>query len=62
MNACCICGRLFEGYGNDPRPVIDKPGKRCCDECNNKIVVTERMRLGERSRHRAERGERRCST
>ena len=48
MKICCICGRLFEGYGNDPRPVIDKPGKRCCDECNIKIVVAERMRSGER--------------
>ena len=24
MKHCCICGQLFEGYGNDPRPVTTR--------------------------------------
>lgn len=38
---CCICGKEFEGYGNNPYPV--KYGGRCCDECNTKIVIPARM-------------------
>jgi len=39
---CCICGKEFEGYGNNPDPVR-KEG-RCCDICNN-LVILERLRL-----------------
>lgn len=31
-NFCCICGRKFKGYGNNPVPL--KTYGRCCDECN----------------------------
>lgn len=37
---CCICGKKFKGYGNNPWPL--KEEGRCCDECNEK-VVEERM-------------------
>lgn len=40
---CCICGKKFKGYGNNPWPLKEKG--RCCDECNDK-VVEERMRKG----------------
>lgn len=39
--ACVFCNRLFSGYGNNPRPIIVR-GK-CCDECNNKIIVPYRL-------------------
>lgn len=39
--ACCICGKEFEGYGNNPYPVMSVT-KTCCDECNKRYVVTTR--------------------
>lgn len=41
---CCICGKRFKGFGNNPDP-IKKEG-RCCDECNKK-VIEERMMIKE---------------
>ena len=38
---CCICGKVFEGYGNDPWPVQEE-GK-CCDDCNMEVVVPIRI-------------------
>lgn len=38
---CCICGRLFTGYGNNPAPV--KKAGRCCDECNDYVVIPARL-------------------
>lgn len=40
-HTCCICGKEFEGYGNNPAPY---PGDICCDECN-KAVITIRAFL-----------------
>ena len=34
---CCICGRTFTGYGNNPAPIKNKG--RCCDGCNLQVVV-----------------------
>lgn len=39
---CCICGKEFEGFGNNPEPV--KNEGKCCDECNEKIVIPARIR------------------
>lgn len=36
-NICCICGRKFEGYGNNPYPI--KEEGVCCDECNIRVIV-----------------------
>ena len=33
---CCICGKTFSGYGNNPWPLKEKG--RCCDECNKKVI------------------------
>ena len=41
-NTCCICGKHFEGYGNNPWPV--KEEGRCCDDCNWEFVVPLRFR------------------
>lgn len=34
---CCICGKPFKGYGNNPYPIKD--AGVCCDECNSKVVA-----------------------
>ncbi len=41
MKKCCICGNLFEGYGNNPAP-IETRGE-CCDDCNINVVVPRRL-------------------
>lgn len=38
---CCICGKEFEGFGNDPYPV--KQTGRCCNDCNTMYVVEARL-------------------
>ena len=38
---CCICGRLFVGYGNNPYPV--KKVGVCCQECNDNVVIPARL-------------------
>ena len=39
---CCICGREFKGYGNDPWPVREEGV--CCNECNWQKVTPVRIR------------------
>ena len=39
-NICCICGKEYDGYGNNPYPI--KESGRCCDKCN-RIVILERL-------------------
>lgn len=39
-NKCCICGRLYDGKGNNAKPY--KVGY-CCDVCNMKIVIPARL-------------------
>ena len=46
---CCICGKEYYGYGNNPDPVNTDSGARCCDICNYGMVIPariERMRTG----------------
>lgn len=40
---CCICGKVFKGYGNNPYPVSADPNDRCCDACNDSVVLPERL-------------------
>lgn len=40
---CCICGKTFTGYGNNPYPVKDSG--RCCDVCNYEKVLPSRLKL-----------------
>lgn len=42
MRVCCICGKPYEGHGNDARPV-HKWGE-CCDVCNVLLVIPRRLR------------------
>ena len=41
---CCICGAPIEGYGNDPWPVSEAIGDRCCDLCNMTVVMPARLK------------------
>ena len=41
---CCICGKEFTEWGNNPWPVDMHPDHICCDECNDFVVVTARIR------------------
>lgn len=38
---CDICGKVFEGYGNNPAPL---EGKVCCDNCNKTYVIPARLK------------------
>lgn len=40
MSVCSICGKNYEGYGNNAEPVNNG---RCCNNCNTTIVVPRRM-------------------
>jgi len=46
---CVICHRLFEEYGNSAEPV--KQG-RCCNACNDQVVIPMRIRLMREERER----------
>lgn len=36
---CCLCGKTIRGFGNNPYPLDKREGVRCCDECNNKVII-----------------------
>ena len=46
---CCICGKKFTGWGNDPWPVVieedveDGVEAICCDDCNINVVIPKRV-------------------
>ena len=40
---CCICGKRFKGYGNNPEPVKKIEEGVCCNECNETIVMRARI-------------------
>lgn len=42
MRLCCICGKPFDGRGNNPSPV--ETDGVCCDKCNNDYVIPRRLR------------------
>lgn len=40
MPKCSICGKNYEGYGNNAQPINNG---RCCDDCTITIVVPRRI-------------------
>lgn len=40
---CSICGKEFEGWGNNPEPVKPFEAGECCDECNQDKVIPARL-------------------
>jgi len=43
VQRCSICGGTFTGYGNDPAPVVNDLGARCCDICSQSVVIPARI-------------------
>ena len=43
---CSICKFPLVGFGNNPQPVSPlKVSDRCCDDCNNTVVVPLRFKI-----------------
>lgn len=42
---CCFCHKLYYNYGNDIRPLVSNYGDRCCNACNNNIVIPNRLKF-----------------
>jgi len=51
---CCLCGgeiekkytpdgEMYWDQGHNPSPVKDGPDDRCCDTCNDFVVLPARM-------------------
>ena len=40
---CCLCGKKFSGFGNNPWPIDMRTDARCCDECNLSKVIPARL-------------------
>ena len=40
---CCICGEEFKGFGNNPYPVNKDENARCCDVCNDTVIIPARI-------------------
>lgn len=40
---CCICKKYNKGFGNNPSPV--RVRGRCCDLCNDTVVLNRRVEL-----------------
>ena len=49
---CSICGKEYDGYGNNAEPINDG---RCCDECNLSKVIPARLGLMKESLEQVER-------
>lgn len=43
MQRCSICNASFEGYGHNPAPIGDANADRCCDMCNDLVVIPARI-------------------
>jgi len=35
---CCICHNTYEGFGNNPWPLMDTEDQ-CCDDCNKQVTA-----------------------
>lgn len=58
-NVCVICGKHYEGYGNNAQPVADG---RCCDECNIRVVIPARLKEISKKKNDSCASERDCGT
>lgn len=43
-NICCFCGQTFMGFGNNPYPASKNEEDRCCNDCNDDIVIPSRIK------------------
>ena len=44
---CCLCGKKFRGFGNNPYPLRTRG--RCCDECNEQVIIARLVEHLERT-------------
>ena len=44
-HVCCICGKEFDEYGNNPEPAKPFESGECCDDCNMNVVIPKRMEM-----------------
>ena len=42
---CCLCGGVYDHYGNNPWPLVEDDAARCCDRCNQDKVIPARERM-----------------
>ena len=48
VQKCAICGNDFQGWGNNPEPVVntvENPEARCCGECDQRVVIPTRINM-----------------
>ena len=48
IKKCCICGDVFEGWGNNPFPLCGREDgeSKCCDTCNTLVVMARMAQMG----------------
>jgi hypothetical protein len=46
---CCLCGKVFTEWGNNPAPLAPST-ERCCDDCNATKVIPARLEALDRGR------------
>lgn len=48
---CCICGKEFIGFGNNPYPLCHKDDydSRCCNDCDNLVIQARMYRLHDKT-------------
>lgn len=46
---CCLCGKRYEHWGNNPYPLCDEDDRssRCCNTCNWTKVIPARLQKRE---------------
>jgi hypothetical protein len=57
---CCICGKEFTGFGNNPYGALDgnynviewEENDRCCDKCDSEYVIWGRLYLYNKAKNR----------
>ena len=42
--SCCLCGKFFSGFGNNPDPLSIRDDDECCDDCNWGKVIPARVK------------------
>ena len=50
IKGCTICRRDYDEYGHEAWPIN---GGRCCNYCNDTVVIPARIRLAKKERERA---------
>ena len=46
VGTCCICGKEYTHFGNNPYPLTDDEEARCCKSCDFQYVIPARIIAG----------------